>query len=301
MPSRTLFIDSHVPDSIPRPAPAKVNLGLHVLRRRPGGFHDVETVLAPLGWSDLLVARPSARFIFTCSDQALPTDSGNLVVRAAKLLATRTAAELNLAIHLEKRVPYGAGLGSGSSDAAATLLLLVDVLGLEVSLAELSDIAAKLGSDVPFFLQKAAKLATGRGEVISALNTAQGRPYRMPFDLVVAVPPVVVSTAEAYGMVSPNDHDRPNLATLVLSNDLTEWRKYLVNDFEAVVLAREPIIAEAKQSLLDARAGYASLSGSGSAVFGVFEDSSDAQKAASTLQAGGCRVWIEPADRSLSD
>ena len=295
MPPRPPFIDSQVPDSVRRPAPAKVNLGLHVLRRRPDGFHDVETVLAPLGWSDLLVARPSAQFIFTCSDQALPTDSGNLVVRAANLLATWTAAELDLAIHLEKRVPYGAGLGSGSSDAAATLMLLVDVLGLEVPLAELLDMAAGLGSDVPFFLQKAAALATGRGDVISTLNTALGRPYRMPFSLVVAVPPVFVSTAEAYDMVMPNDSDRPDLASLVLGNDLAEWRMHLVNDFEAPILAREPIIAQAKQSLLDGGAGYASLSGSGAAVFGVFEDSSDAQKAASTLQAGGCRVWVEPA------
>ena len=295
MPSRTLFIDFHVPDSIRWPAPAKVNLGLHVLRRRPDGFHDVQTVMAPLGWSDLLVARTSDRFSFSCSDQELPTDSGNLVVRAANLLATWTEVELNLAIHLEKWVPYGAGLGSGSSDAAATLLLLVDVLGLETPLAELMDMAAELGSDVPFFWQKSAALATSRGEVISTLNTAQGRPYRMPFDLVVAVPPVVVSTAEAYGMITPNDRDRPNLATLVLSNDLAEWRTHLVNDFEAAILAREPVIAQTKRTLLDARAGYASLSGSGAAVFGVFEDSSDAQEAASTLQAGGCRVWIEPA------
>ena len=254
--------------------------------------------MAPLGWADLLVARPSAQFTFSCSDQALPTDSANLVVRAAKLLATRTAAELNLAIHLEKRVPYGAGLGSGSSDAAATLMLLAEALGLEVPLAELLDMAAELGSDVPFFLQKDAALATGRGEVISTLNTAQGKPYSMPFDLVVAVPPVLVSTVEAYNMIAPNDCDRPDLASLVLTNDLAEWRMHLVNDFETAILAREPIVAQTKQSLLDTGAGYASLSGSGAAVFGVFEDNSDARAAALVLQEGGCRVWVEPAASS---
>jgi len=203
-----------------------------------------------------------------------------------------------VAIHLDKCVPYGAGLGSGSSDAAATLLLLVDMLRLEIPVAELIGMAAELGSDVPFFLQKAAALATGRGEVISTLNTSLSRPYRMPFDLVVAVPPVFVSTSEAYDMVVPNDCDRPDLPSLVQANDLAEWRTHLVNDFEALILAREPIIAQTKQSLLDARAGYASLSGSGAAVFGVFEDSSDAKKAALTLQTGGCRVWIEQAASS---
>ena len=249
--------------------------------------------MVPIGWSDLLVAAPASGFVFTCSDPALPTDETNLVVRAAKLLANRLATDLDLAIHLAKRVPYGSGLGGGSSDAVATLLLLMDTLGSALPPPELADLATELGSDVPFFLQQNAALATGRGEVVSPLNTPEGKPYRMPYDMVVAVPPVYVSTAAAYSIVKPTERDRPDLASLVLTNDLAEWRSHLVNDFEVAILAREPIVDHAKQRLLDAGAGYAALSGSGSAVFGVFENRSDAHQAASSLRDGGCRVWIE--------
>lgn len=281
-----------------RPAPAKVNLGLHVLGKRADGFHDVETVMAPLGWSDMLRAGPASSFSFTCSDQSLPTDDSNLVVRAAKLLAETAGAELNIALHLEKRVPFGAGLGSGSSDAAATLLMLSEGWGLQAAPGEIVRMAAELGSDVPFFLQQKTAVATGRGEVIHPLTTSDGEPYRMPFDLVVAVPPVFISTAEAYGLVAPSARGRPDLVSLVLRNDLEEWRTYLVNDFEAVVLAREPEVAHARQVLLESGAGYAALSGSGAAVFGVFERNPDAQRAKAALEDIGCRVWMEPADSS---
>jgi 4-diphosphocytidyl-2-C-methyl-D-erythritol kinase len=275
-------------------APAKVNLGLHILRRRPDGYHDIETVLLPFGWADRLAAAPADGLSLTCSDPALPTDDGNLVVRAAKALAAWAGVAPRAALHLDKRVPYGAGLGSGSSDAAAALRLLAALWGLDVPGAVLHALAATLGSDVPFFLLDGPALATGRGEVLTPLRAVDGAPYRLPFALVVAVAPVHVATAGAYGLVTPDDRGRPDLAVAVRSNDLDRWRRELVNDFEGPVLARYPEVGAAKARLLSEGAGYAALSGSGAAVFGVFDGAGRAASAAEAMRAGGCRVWVEP-------
>lgn len=274
-------------------ARAKVNLGLHVLRRRPDGYHDVETVLLPIGWADTLEAVPVHDLGFTCSDAALPTDDGNLVVRAARALAAWAGIAPRAALHLDKRVPYGAGLGSGSSDAAHTLRLLAGLWDLEVPAADLRALAAALGSDVPFFLLDGPALATGRGEVLTPLRGEDGAPYRLPFALVVAVPLVHVATAEAYRLVTPQDGARPDLVAAVVSNDLDRWRQELTNDFEGPILALHPEVRAAKARLLAEGAGYAALSGSGAAVFGVFERAADAAAAAGALGAEGLRVWHE--------
>ncbi|GAB5537198.1 MAG: 4-(cytidine 5'-diphospho)-2-C-methyl-D-erythritol kinase [Rubricoccaceae bacterium] len=273
-----------------RLAPAKLNLGLHVLRRRPDGFHQLETVFLPIDWADELTTEPSRQLELTTSDPSLPTDDGNLVIRAALALANHVGIEATGRLHLDKRVPYGAGLGSGSSDAAAALRLCAELWSVDVPEAELHQLAASLGSDVPFFLLDGAAHATGRGEMLTPLLDAERAPYRCPFWIVVAVPEVLVSTAEAYGLVQPSDANRPDLAELVTSNDLARWRAELVNDFEAPIVARHPEIASALQVLRE-MGEYAALSGSGSAVFGVFESEASAREAASVL--GGARVWIQ--------
>ena len=275
-------------------APAKINLGLHVLRRRADGFHAVETVLLPLGWHDVLTACPAERFAFTCSDTDLPTDARNLVVRAARAFEKRTGVEAAVALHLEKRVPHGAGLGGGSSDAAHTLRLLRDRFAPNLSDEGMHDLAGALGSDVPFFLHDEAMLATGRGERLRPLGA---QPYRLPFALAVVMPSVRVGTAEAYRLVRPQEAGRPDLADVVGSNDLGRWRRELANDFEAPVAERHPAIRKAKRDLLERGAGYAALSGSGAAVFGVFEDEEAAQRAAEAARADGLQAWWEGARR----
>ena len=142
------------PSPVPsRPACAKVNLGLHVLRRRPDGFHDLATVFLPIGWADRLSAGPARKLSLRSSDPALPTGASNLVTRAAMALRMWVGdSALGATLYLEKSVPYGAGLGGGSSDAAAALRLLAGLWGLEVPEADLREIALDLGSDVPFFL-----------------------------------------------------------------------------------------------------------------------------------------------------
>lgn len=282
-------------DVLTRIAPAKINLGLHVLRQRGDGYHDVETVLVRIGWADRLTAAPADALRFTCSDPALPTGTGNLCVQAARRLARAFDVERGAALHLEKRLPYGAGLGGGSSDAAATLRLLRELWSLEASMARLHAIAADIGADVPFFLQDApAAVASGRGDVLRPLLSKDGDPYRIPFSLVVVVPGAQVSTAAAYARVQPHETGRPGLAALVRSDDLSRWRAELKNDFAPVVFAAHPEIEAARDLLMDAGAGYAALTGSGGAVFGVFADGGAAEAAAEAARQSGHRVHREP-------
>ena len=269
-----------------RQAPAKLNLGLHVLRKRPDGYHDLETVFLRIPWADALTARPAEHLSITCSDSSLTTDETNLVMKAAHALAEAAGVAHGAALHLEKHLPHGAGLGGGSSDAAATLRLLADLWQLDVPETTLHRLALAVGSDVPFFLGPAAAYATGRGEVLTPLPG-----YQLPYRLVVVVPPVHVSTAEAFARIRPRDTRRPDLRALVASNDLARWRTDLVNDFEASVFEAYPAIRTAKDRLLAAGAGYAAMSGSGSAVFGVFEAEASAAAAAEAARWACCRVW----------
>ncbi len=274
-------------EASPLAAPAKVNLGLHVLARRADGYHEVETAMLSIGWVDALTAAPGSGLAMTCSDPALPTDDGNLVVRAAETLAAWAGIAPRARLHLDKRVPYGAGLGSGSSDAAAALRLLARLWDLDVPRDAMHRLAASLGSDVPFFLDGVPSLATGRGEILTPLDAPT-----MPFMLTVVVPPVHVPTAAAYRLVTPRADGRPDLAALVVTNDPARWRRELINDFQAPVEAAYPAVAEARRALEAAGACYAALSGSGSAVVGVFEQARDAVDAAAEATASGARAWV---------
>ena len=275
-----------------RRAPAKVNLGLHVLRRRPDGFHDLATVFVPIGWADTLTAELAPDVTLTTTDPDLPTGDGNLVVRAAHALRQWAARSAGARLHLDKRVPYGAGLGGGSSDAAAALRLLAEVWRLNVPPADLAALALDLGSDVPFFLEGVAAHATGRGERLVPLADDTGGPWRCPFWLVVAVPPVHVSTAQAFACVVPSDSRRPDLAAAVVSNDIARWKSLVTNDFQPSVEAAHPEIRAVRERFEAAGAALAVLSGTGSAVVGVFEAEAAAHDAARAL--AHCRVWTEP-------
>ena len=276
-------------------APAKINLGLHVLRRRADGYHDLATVFCRIGWADTVAAEVAAGGItMTCTDPALPTGAGNLCVQAAQALAEATGTRRGVRLHLTKRLPYGAGLGGGSSDAATTLRLCARLWGLDASDADLHAVAATLGADVPFFLLPAATpaaYATGIGDRLTPLTGAGGAPWRLPHPLVVVVPPEHVPTPAAYGLVAPHDADRPDLRAVVRTGDLARWRDALANDFEAPVAAAYPAVAAARAALHAAGAAYVSLSGSGSAVYGVFATAAAARTAAAALRTPARRVW----------
>jgi len=292
---------SRMTDSAPRTreAPAKINLGLHVLRKREDGYHDIETVFHRIDWSDAVTVEPADTLSMTCSDPDLPTDEGNLCIQAALDLQDAAGVTKGAKIHLEKRVPYGAGLGGGSSDAAATLLLLADLwltddgaggLPRAELHAMLHDVAAGVGSDVAFFLEDVPSVyATGRGETMRALRTTVGG-FEVSAPLVVIVPPVEVSTPEAYRQITPQENSRPDLADLVVSEDYARWRRELTNDFAGPMMDAHPEIRRAYDLLVEMGAEYASLSGSGSAVFGVFTDSASADAAERQAKARGYRA-----------
>jgi 4-diphosphocytidyl-2-C-methyl-D-erythritol kinase len=273
-------------------APAKINLGLHVLRQRPDGYHDIETVLHRIDWADTIRAVPADTLSMTCSDPALPTTTDNLCLQAACRLADAFGVTAGAALHLDKQVPYGAGLGSGSSDAAATLQLLSELWGLDPPPHALHDIAASIGSDVPFFLQEApAAYGTGRGDQLSPLTSGDA-PFRLSLPVLVVVPKTRVSTPDAYAQVAPSAASRPFLPTLVSAEDLPRWRTALTNDFEAPVAAAEPAVAAALRALRTTDAGYVSLSGSGGATYAVYNTVAAAREAQAAVQSTARRVHL---------
>ncbi len=269
-------------------APAKINLGLCVLRKRTDGYHDLATVFHPIGWADTLTADHADTVSLTCTDTTLPSGEGNLVVRAARLLKASFGVDRGATMNLTKVLPHGAGLGGGSSDAATTLQILCRLWRLDCTTTSLASLALDLGSDVPFFLRRCTAVAKGRGEMLSPLED-----YRFPFSLAVVVNPVRISTAWAFRHVEVRETGRTDLAEVVRSNDLDRWRHELTNDFEGPVFSKWPALRKTKSALLRSGASFASLTGTGSGVYGVFESHKFAEDAVQEAAAGGCATWCE--------
>lgn len=253
---------------------AKINLGLNITRKRPDGYHDLETVFYPIPLTDALEAVPASAGSpsGTCHlhlyGHALEGDAGdNLVVRAYRLLAARFPLP-PLDIHLYKRIPLGAGLGGGSADAAFMLKMLNEVGQLGLSEPELEEYAARLGADCAFFVANRPTFAQGIGNLFTPL-TLSLRGYR----LLLVKPPVFVSTRDAFSHIRPRQADQSPIETVSLP--VTEWRHRLVNDFEASVFPLHPRIARIKDDLYRMGALYASMSGSGSSVYGLFAPDTD--------------------------
>ena len=269
-------------------APAKINLGLCVLRKRTDGYHDLATVFHPIGWADTLTADHADTVSLTCTDLTLPSGEDNLVVRAASLLKASSGVDRGAIMHLTKALPHGAGLGGGSSDAATALQILCRLWSLDCTTTSLASLALDLGSDVPYFLQRCTAYAQGRGEMLSPLED-----YRFPFSLAVVVNPIRISTAWAFRHVRVRETGRADLADVVRSNDLDRWRRELTNDFEEAVFSKWPVLRRTKSALLRAGASFASLTGTGSGVYGVFESHKCAEEAAQAAAARGCAIWCE--------
>lgn len=268
---------------------AKLNLGLHVLEKRADGYHNIETVFLRIGWHDELRFHASETLKMTCSDPELPVDERNLCVQAANIVMGDV--DLGVHIHLEKAIPFGAGLGGGSSDAAVTLVACNELWEVGLSSTDLAAHGAELGSDVPFFLGSAVALGRGRGELLEALPVPNALIDRF---LAVIVPNTKISTSEAYSGVDPNAETRIDLRELILEGELSDWRRHLVNDFEGGILGKNDEIRELKEHVYTSRASYASLSGSGSAVYGVFDSMNSAEACCAGLPEG-YRFWVGPA------
>jgi len=250
--------------------PAKVNLHLEVVRRRPDGYHDIDTVMQAIDLHDDLRVEPADDLTLTCSDPALPTDERNLVLRAALALHEAAGSRAGARLSLTKRIPDRAGLGGGSSDAAGALAGLNALWGLGLPRGALGDVAARVGSDVAFFLTGGAARCTGRGEVVERIPTA----WQPRFALVC--PDVGVSTPEAYGRLSfpltPPGPDGTMLCRRLIAGDVAGVGSALFNRLERPAFDMHPALREGKARLAETGAFAGVLmSGSGSALFGLCE------------------------------
>lgn len=269
---------------------AKINLDLRVGAVQPDGYHTVRTVLQSLRLHDTLTFTPQrGPMTIACDTPGVPLDARNLVWKAAALLhrAARRRAGDPRGVHVRivKRIPAEAGLGGGSSDAAATLLALTRLWRLDLDLPSLLRLAAGLGADVPFFLAGGTVLGTGRGDDVSPLAEAP------PTEVVLVQPPFGVSTPEAYRWFDEDGPRRPGRTPRRLPASWPAWASGARNDLEGPVARRRPAIRRIIGRLGALGADYAAMSGSGSAVFGLFADPSAAAGAAAELAAGGMRTW----------
>ncbi len=243
---------------------AKINLGLNVVEKRSDGFHNIETLFVPyFGLADVLEIVYSDKpqmFQYGLKYNGDPYD--NLCLKAYRLLSTSYKLP-PVAIHLYKKIPVGAGLGGGSSDAAFTLMMLNRLFSLGIDREFLAGYANELGSDCSFFISNKPVMARGKGDVISPFDLDLSR-YRIE----IVNPGIFISTKEAYAGIVPAVPPVP-LAE-VLSRPVSEWKSLLANDFEKSIFTMYPRLADIKQSFYDRGAIYASMSGSGSSIYGIF-------------------------------
>lgn len=277
-------------------APAKVNLFLELLDKRPDGYHDLQTLLLPVDLYDTLEIQPrdDGELVLSCDTPGIPTDSKNLVWKAADVFRKENNFAGGVSIHLTKRIPHEAGLGGGSSDAASTLLALHSIWNWHHSISELAVIAAKIGSDIPAFLHPGPTWCTGRGEIAEAI------PCAFQMNLVIVKPPFGLSTAEVYRNVklppapTPGDAMRAALAR----GDLVALGRLMHNRLQPAAFALQPSANMVWEALLVQSPLGAMLSGSGSSVFALARDRADAERIA--REAGrvletsvpGCRVFV---------
>lgn len=245
----------------------KINIGLDILSQRPDGYHELATAMVPVDWCDVLEIVPAnghkgARLHVSGRAVDCPPEK-NLVMKAYNRF-TEAAGPMDVDIYLRKIIPDGAGLGGGSSDAAYTLRGLNSMAGAPLDTAELEHIAGLIGADCPFFIKSQPVLATGTGTQLTPIELPQIKGCHA----VIVKPPHSVSTAEAYSMVECAV-PQVNLATL-LSMPMEVWKGRIKNDFEPSVAHRLPEIETLKDTFYEAGAVYSAMSGSGSAVFGIF-------------------------------
>ena len=272
---------------------AKINWHLRILGKRPDGYHELITVLQTVSLHDDLEfnVRDDGEIILVCDNSEIPLDYANLIVQAGFGLKTHLQCQLGVDIKLTKRIPTKAGLGGASSNAAITLLALDMLWGGRTSTADLLRLSTTLGSDVPFFLSGGEGIATGTGTDVSQ------RPDRPKQQLIIITPNAKVSTANAYASLnaaslttSESDSILSSSLADAFSADSRQWP--LHNDFERVIFEIEPEIERAKMALLEAGARGALLAGSGSSVFGVFDDEAARDRALDNLRVeSGWKVF----------
>ena len=263
-------------------APAKINLNLRILRKREDGFHDLQTLITPIPLADTLTVTKATTLQFTCSRPDLESDD-NLVIRAVRLLERETNSNLPLHIHLEKRTPSGAGLGGGSSDAAATFKAVRDLYELEIPNKRLEALAAELGSDIPFFITGQTAWCRGRGELLEPIDF----PWKL--NLMLLRHPLEISTPWAYKHWATSQE----IPSLPYAAQPMPWGE-IVNDLERPAFEKYLIVGDTKRWLLaQPEVQAAAMTGSGSALFALLHDSASHEDLATRArQHYGESLWV---------
>lgn len=243
--------------------PAKINLGLNILRKRDDGYHDIDTCMVEIPFTDILEVTKSESFEFLQTGITINGSGGTNLCEKAYQLILKEHEIGPVRIHLRKQIPVGAGLGGGSADATYTLLALNQLFQLQLSVQKIRELSSELGSDCPFFVDGLPQIAQGRGELLSPVELDLSNVY-----LVLLNPGIHVGTKEAYDGVSVSE----NVVAVeeILQNPIEQWKDLLKNDFESSVFQQHSEIQTLKEFLYQSGAIYAAMSGSGSSVFGLF-------------------------------
>jgi len=245
-------------------SPCKINLGLSILAKRADGFHALETVFYPVALHDIVEVVPAKLFTFSHTGISIPGEvSNNLCVKAYHLLKADFPEMGAIKIHLHKNIPMGAGLGGGSGDGTTVLTLLNQLFELKLTQKQLLDYAAALGSDCPFFIFNEACHATGRGEILEPTSIDLSN-----YTIALIHPGIHIATSWAFQQLSPCVKEKSILN--IIKQPIETWKAELINDFEAPVFKAHPTLEAFKNNLYEQGAVYASMSGSGSSLFGIF-------------------------------
>lgn len=254
-------------------APAKINIGLFITSKRPDGYHNLQTIFYPINdlYDEISFTRCSSTD-FSSNDKSIEAD--NLIIKAKELLERQSNKQLNVRIELKKNIPIGAGMGGGSSDAAAALISLNEMFNLNFTVEMLRKFALSLGSDVPFFVKPKPSFAESRGEDLTLLN------LDLPYPILIVNPKIHISTKEAYSNITPRTprFDLREIEGINLNNP-DELINNITNDFEEYVFNKYPEIEQIKDSLYRCGARFALMTGSGSTVFGIFSTVEEAERA----------------------
>ena len=247
---------------------AKINIGLNVTERRADGYHNLETVFYPVALCDILEVVPNKNgedYAFHAGGIAIDADAENNLITKAFRLLKKDFDIPPIEVFFQKIIPFGAGLGGGSADASFMLKMLNEMFDLQLSAPQLENYAASLGADCPFFVRNRAVFASGTGNVFQDINLSL-----KGYSIALVKPDVNVSTKDAYAGITPKK-PHCDLRQIIENKPVAEWKNFVENDFEKTVFQKFPIIAEIKNELYAQGALYAAMSGSGAAVFGIFE------------------------------
>ncbi|MCH8495399.1 MAG: 4-(cytidine 5'-diphospho)-2-C-methyl-D-erythritol kinase [Balneolales bacterium] len=274
---------------------AKINLGLRVTERLENGYHNIQTGFVFINWYDRLQVTKSHETLFRCSNKALGTGKDNLIMKAIALMSKETGLSLNYHIQLSKLLPLGAGLGGGSSNAALMLKMINKIENLGFSDEKLAELGLQLGADVPVFVHGKTALASGVGEKLR-FTDIQPDMY-----IVTVYPGFESSTAEAYRFCQPYIDETLDVDKVLTEFDPAEWSTFLVNDLEPPVIDVHPFVGMLKDQFYDMGAVYAAMSGSGSSVFGLFDQEFAAVETFEYLKQEGYEASLTSPDFEIDN